>query len=61
MILEGPMIILAVLVVTVFYPGVTFAGRWNDAAWSLKQSGKRVSSLTDSDTGMHGLEVRPKV
>ncbi|OJD32674.1 rta1 domain protein [Diplodia corticola] len=31
MILEGPMIIGAVLVLTVFHPGLAFAGRWAEA------------------------------
>ncbi|KAH8688745.1 RTA1 like protein-domain-containing protein [Talaromyces proteolyticus] len=32
MILEGPMIFLAVLAMTVLHPGVTFGGKWSSAA-----------------------------
>jgi len=35
MILEGPMIILATLVLTVLHPGLAFGGNWGAAAWSL--------------------------
>lgn len=38
MILEGPMIFLAVLAMTVLHPGIGFGGEWNSAAWSIKQS-----------------------
>jgi hypothetical protein len=43
MILEGPMVILAVLVMTVLHPGIAFGGKWSSAAWSVKQSGKQYS------------------
>jgi len=36
MILEGPMIILAVFALTVLHPGSSFAGRWNEANWSFR-------------------------
>jgi hypothetical protein len=35
MILEGAMIVSAVLLLTIFHPGLAFMGRWHDAAWSL--------------------------
>jgi len=38
MILEGPMIILAVLVLTILHPGRVFDGSWQDAGWSLRKS-----------------------
>lgn len=37
MILEGPMIFLAVLTMTVLHPGIVFGGKWSSAAWSVKQ------------------------
>jgi hypothetical protein len=37
MILEGPMIILATLTMTVFHPGIAFQGHWKDASWSLRR------------------------
>lgn len=36
MILEGAMIIIAVVTLTVFHPGVAFQGKWLEAAWSLR-------------------------
>ncbi|MCJ1475015.1 hypothetical protein MMC13_003675 [Lambiella insularis] len=35
MILEGAMIVSAVLLLTIFHPGLSFQGRWNDASWTL--------------------------
>jgi len=43
MVLEGPMIILAVAVLTAFHPGLAFDRRWHEATWSFKvgkQSGE---------------------
>ena len=37
MILEGPMIIAATAALAVFHPGVSFAGNWSAAAWSLRK------------------------
>lgn len=37
MILEGPMIILAVFAMTVLHPGIAFDGKWDVASWSIKQ------------------------
>lgn len=36
MILEGPMIFLAVSFLTVLHPGVAFGGQWANAGWSLR-------------------------
>jgi hypothetical protein len=46
MIFEGPMIILATLVLTVVHPGFAFSGRWADAVWSLR--GRKTSPNYDS-------------
>jgi len=35
MVFEGPMIIVAVAVLTVFHPGTVFKGAWSNADWSL--------------------------
>lgn len=40
MILEGPMIFLAVLAMTVLHPGIAFGGNWNNASWSVRKSRK---------------------
>jgi hypothetical protein len=37
MILEGPMIILAVGALSVFHPGYAFDGQWKSAGWSLRK------------------------
>lgn len=38
MILEGPMIFLAVLAMTVLHPGIASTGHWSSAGWSVKRS-----------------------
>lgn len=55
MILEGPMIILAVLALTILHPGHVFDGHWQDASWSLRKSKSK------SETELEGRdEVVPK-
>jgi len=49
MILEGPMIFLAVLAMTVLHPGIAFGGKWSSAAWSLKQGRKATLATSSSD------------
>lgn len=58
MILEGPMIILAVLAMTVFHPGTAFGGLWNSATWSVRQSTK--TALDTSGSSMHYVYVQRK-
>ncbi|KAE9377444.1 putative RTA1 domain protein [Stipitochalara longipes BDJ] len=36
MVLEGPMVIIAVLAMTVFHPGTCFNGNWVAAGWTLR-------------------------
>jgi len=36
MVLEGPMIFVAVLALTILHPGFSFGGNWHAAAWSLR-------------------------
>jgi hypothetical protein len=50
MILEGPMILLAVLAMTVLHPGIAFGGKWSSAAWSIKQH-KMARVATGSSNG----------
>ena len=38
MIFEGPMIIIAVAVLTVFHPGLSFGGNWGAGNWSFKKN-----------------------
>ncbi|TVY24036.1 Sphingoid long-chain base transporter [Lachnellula hyalina] len=36
MVLEGPMVIIAVLAMTLFHPGICFNGHWVAASWTLR-------------------------
>jgi RTA1 like protein len=40
MVLEGPMIIIAVTALAIFHPGYGFNGRWADANWTFRQKTK---------------------
>lgn len=40
MALEGPMIMLAVVVLAVFHPGFAFDGEWAAASWSFRSNKK---------------------
>jgi len=45
MILEGAMIVLATVAMTIYHPGHAFGDKWDDAGWSWnKGSGKDVES-----------------
>jgi hypothetical protein len=48
MILEGPMIFLAVLAMTALHPGIAFGGKWSSAAWSVKQHKKAAFATSSS-------------
>ncbi len=48
MILEGPMIFLAVLAMTVLHPGIAFGGKWRSAGWSIKKSRKTAFTTSSS-------------
>ncbi len=37
MVLEGPMVIIAVLAMTLFHPGMCFNGHWAAAGWTLRK------------------------
>ncbi|UKZ66032.1 uncharacterized protein TrAtP1_007214 [Trichoderma atroviride] len=47
MILEGPMIFLAVLAMTVLHPGIAFGNNLRSAAWSITQSRKSAFVATN--------------
>lgn len=51
MILEGPLIFLAVLAMTVLHPGIVFDYKWSSAAWSIKQSRKSPFATSSSSVG----------
>lgn len=50
MILEGPMIFLAVTALTILHPGIAFDGQWVQAGWSLRgrETGKE-DSVNEAD------------
>jgi len=58
MILEGPMIFLAVLAVTVLHPGIAFGGKWSSAAWSVKQYRKAAFVTSSSNMEDSHLQER---
>jgi hypothetical protein len=39
MVLEGPLIIVAVATMAVFHPGPAFCGKWAAATWSFRERG----------------------
>ena len=47
MVLEGAMIIIAVSFLTVFHPGLSFQGKWNDAGWNLRMKKNVDSGMTE--------------
>jgi hypothetical protein len=57
MVLEGPLIIIAVAAMAVFHPGPAFSGKWAAASWSFQEKAIPVSSEKD-ETGLQssGLE-----
>ncbi|TVY22418.1 Sphingoid long-chain base transporter [Lachnellula hyalina] len=60
MILEGPIIFLAVLAMTVLHPGIAFGGRWSSADWSVKQHRKADLATGSSYVEDHHLQQRYK-
>lgn len=57
MILEPPMIVLAVLAMTIFHPGSAFGGQWNNAGWSVKRS--RKTAFSKIDTSVEDIPLQP--
>lgn len=47
MVLEGPMIFLAVLAMTILHPGIAFGYNLHSAAWSITQSRKSAFGVTN--------------
>jgi hypothetical protein len=60
MILEGPMVILAVLAMTVLHPGIAFGGKWSSAVWSVKQPRKAAFATISSSMEDIHLQQRHK-
>ncbi|KAF2647772.1 RTA1-domain-containing protein [Lophiostoma macrostomum CBS 122681] len=58
MVLEGPMIFLAVLAMTVLHPGIAFGGKWSSATWSVKQSRKTAFATSNSSLEEINLQQR---
>ena len=52
MVLEGALVVLATLLMTLFHPGKVFDEKWSDAAgWRFGRNGKRY--LGDVEVGHH--------
>ncbi|CAI7572993.1 unnamed protein product [Penicillium glandicola] len=45
MILEGAMIVIALLCLTILHPGICFVGQWNNTKWSFRKSRDSEMSL----------------
>jgi hypothetical protein len=58
MILEGPMIVLAVLAMTVLHPGIAFGGLWSCATWSVRHSTN--TALDTGSSSMHDVHLQRK-
>ncbi|KFY85455.1 hypothetical protein V498_07709 [Pseudogymnoascus sp. VKM F-4517 (FW-2822)] len=56
MILEGPMIFLAVLAMTVLHPGIAFGGNWNNASWSVRQS--RKGDIATNSSSIENIQLK---
>lgn len=59
MILEGPMIFLAVLAMTVLHPGIAFGDSLRSASWSVKQS--RKAAFATTSPCMEDIHLQPFV
>lgn len=58
MILEGPVIFLAVLAMTVLHPGIAFGGIWSSATWSVRRSTR--TALDKTGTSVHDVRLQQK-
>jgi hypothetical protein len=57
MILEGPMILLAVALLTVSHPGFAFDGHWKAASWTLGKK-KNTGRVEDVEMPMSKQGLR---
>ncbi|KAJ5779812.1 hypothetical protein N7457_007532 [Penicillium paradoxum] len=51
MILEGAMLVIAILCLTVLHPGVCFNGQWDSTKWSFRKSRDSEMNLISVDPG----------
>lgn len=60
MVLEGPMIIIASIFLTVLHPGLAFKGRWAESTWSLRGKNDKIDSKGEElpPTAVSSLEDR---
>lgn len=60
MILEGAMIAIAVICLTVFHPAIAFRGAWHEANFHLRSKNDKENMLesTDMDSQMSNSQVR---
>jgi hypothetical protein len=58
MILEGMMIIIAVLALTLVHPLFAFSGAWADASWSLRGQSKKGEESGDDTNKAGGDEFK---
>ncbi|KAI9837863.1 MAG: hypothetical protein M1838_004729 [Thelocarpon superellum] len=55
MLLEGTMVIIATICLTVFHPGICFKGQWEEAYWSVRGTRKQRSGATSDDKEQGGV------
>ncbi|KAL3477014.1 RTA1 like protein-domain-containing protein [Aspergillus californicus] len=63
MVLEAAMITIAVILLSVFHPGVVWKGQWNEAVWSSRGKGQHAYRKTlsmDSDVPLHKYKQVPE-
>lgn len=54
MILEGAMIVIAILCLTILHPGVCFNGQWNQTKWTFRRSIDSEMDLISANTDARG-------
>jgi hypothetical protein len=54
MILEGAMISIAILCLTILHPGVCFLGQWNETKWKFRRSIDSEMELISSNVDLPG-------
>jgi len=60
MILEGAMIIIAISSLTIFHPGVSFAGQWTEADFTLRKREDEKTVGEESTVTIPGPEYELK-
>lgn len=57
MVLEGPLIIVALGAMAVFHPGPAFNGKWAVAAWSFREKRSNGGGVEEKVLGVNGSDA----